>query len=160
LTAKNRRKTGQPGKHQSGRKIKKRLRLNHIHAVMNAIAHIHTKPPWLTKQGLVAGGAAAIPVAGGLLLGIRLRFHHHAPQQLAIRLAFHQQAADELGGNDLSGAGEEALAGSGAGDQRATGTQAGGESQALRQWGEETCLRIKREYQRSEWSGVSQINSH
>jgi len=46
-------------------------------------------------------------VAGGLLLGIRLRFHHHAPQQLAIGLAFHQQAADELGGNNLSGAGEK-----------------------------------------------------
>jgi len=46
-------------------------------------------------------------VAGGLLLGIRLRFHHHTPQQLAIRLAFHQQAADELGCNLLGGAGEE-----------------------------------------------------
>jgi len=48
-------------------------------------------------------------VAGGLLLGIRLRFHHHAPQQLASGLAFHQQAADELGGNDLGRAGEEGL---------------------------------------------------
>jgi len=46
-------------------------------------------------------------VAGGLLLGIRLRFHNHAPQQLHIRLAFHQQAADQLGGNELGGAGEE-----------------------------------------------------
>jgi len=77
--------------------------------VVNAIAHIHIKPPRLTKQGFVAGGAAAVAVAGGLLLGIRLRFHHHAPQQLAIRLAFHQQAADERGGDDLGGAGEEAL---------------------------------------------------
>jgi len=48
-------------------------------------------------------------VAGGLLLRIRLRFHNHAPQKLAIRLAPHQQAADELGGDDLSGAGEEGL---------------------------------------------------
>jgi hypothetical protein len=48
-------------------------------------------------------------VAGGLLLGIGLRFHDHAPQQLATLLAFHQQAADELGGDDLRGAGEEAL---------------------------------------------------
>jgi len=68
LTAKNRRKTGQPGKHQSGRKIKKRLRLNHIHAVVNAIAHNHIKPPRLPKQRFIAGGAAAIPVAGGLSL--------------------------------------------------------------------------------------------
>jgi len=48
-------------------------------------------------------------VAGGLLLGIRLRFHDDAPQQLATFLALHQQAADELGGNLLSGVGEEGL---------------------------------------------------
>jgi len=48
-------------------------------------------------------------VAGGLLLGIRLRFHNHTPQKLATFLALHQQAANELGGNNLSGAGEEAL---------------------------------------------------
>jgi len=77
--------------------------------VVNAIAHIHIETPRLTKQGFVAGGAAAVAVAGGLLLGIRLRFHHHAPQQLAIGLAFHQQAADELGGNELGGASEEGL---------------------------------------------------
>jgi len=46
-------------------------------------------------------------VAGGLLLGIRLRFHHHAPEQLTLGLALHQQAADELGSDDLSGVGEE-----------------------------------------------------
>ena len=45
-------------------------------------------------------------MAGGVLLGIRLRFHNHAPQQAAVHLALHQQAADELGGDDLSGAGE------------------------------------------------------
>jgi len=48
-------------------------------------------------------------VAGGLLLGIRLRFHNHTPQQLATFLAFHQQAADQLGGDHLGGAGEEGL---------------------------------------------------
>ena len=48
-------------------------------------------------------------MASGILLGIRLRFHNHAPQQLAIGLALHQQAADELGGNLLGGAGEEGL---------------------------------------------------
>ena len=63
------------------------------------------KPPWLTKERFVAGGAAA----GGVVLGIRLRFHHHTPKQLAIRLAFHQQAADEVGGNLLGGAAEEGL---------------------------------------------------
>jgi len=66
---------------------------------VNAVAHIHIKPPRLTKQGFVAGGAAVIPVAGGLFLGIRLRFHNHTPEQLAIRLALQQQAADELGGD-------------------------------------------------------------
>ena len=76
---------------------------------MNAIAHINVKSPRLTKQGLVAGGAAAVAVAGGVALAIRLRFHNHAPQQLAIGLALHQQAADELGGNQLGGAGEEGL---------------------------------------------------
>ena len=50
-----------------------------------------------------------MPVACGLALAIRLRFHNHAPQQLAIRLAFHQQAANELGGDLLGGAGEEGL---------------------------------------------------
>ena len=77
--------------------------------MVNAIADIHTETPRLTKQGFVAGGAAAIPVAGGLLLGIRLRFHHHAPQQLPSGLAFHQQAADELGCNLLGGADEKGL---------------------------------------------------
>jgi len=48
-------------------------------------------------------------VAGGVVLRIRLRFHNHAPQQLAIRLALHQQAADQLGGNELGGAGKEGL---------------------------------------------------
>ena len=46
-------------------------------------------------------------MAGRFLLGIRLRFHNHAPQQLATLLARHQQAADQLGGDLLGGAGEE-----------------------------------------------------
>jgi len=65
--------------------------------------------PWVPKQRFVAGSAAAVAVAGGLLLGIRLRFHNHTPQQLASFLAFHHKAADELGGNHLGGAGEEGL---------------------------------------------------
>ena len=75
--------------------------------MVNAIAQIDIKPPRLTKQGFVARGAAAVAVAGGVVLLIRLRFHNHAPQQLAIRLASHQQAADELGGKLLCGAAEE-----------------------------------------------------
>jgi hypothetical protein len=50
-----------------------------------------------------------MPVASGLALAIRLRFHNHAPEQPAIRLAFYQQAADDLRGDDLGGAGEEGL---------------------------------------------------
>lgn len=46
-------------------------------------------------------------MAGRLLLRIRLRFHDHAPQKLAIGLAFHQQATDELGSDALSGTGKE-----------------------------------------------------
>ena len=75
--------------------------------MVNAIAHIHIKPPWLTKERLVARGAAAVAVASGVVLGIRLRFHHHAPEQAAVLLAFHQQAADELGSDQLGRAGEE-----------------------------------------------------
>ena len=76
---------------------------------LNAIAHIGIKPPRLAKQGFVAGGAAAVAVAGGLLLGIRFRFHNHAPQQLHSGLALHQQAADEVGGDLLRGAAEEGV---------------------------------------------------
>jgi hypothetical protein len=40
-------------------------------------------------------------------LAIGLRVHKYAAQQLAIRMALHQQAADQLGGDDLNRAGEE-----------------------------------------------------
>jgi len=76
---------------------------------MNAITHLHIETPRLPKERLVAGGAAAVAVAGGIVLRIRLRFHNHTPQQLAIGLAFHQQATDELRGDLLRGAGEEGL---------------------------------------------------
>ena len=82
---------------------------HHIDAVVNAIAQIDIKPPRLPKQRVVAGGAAAVAVAGGVVLRIRLRFHNHAPQQLPSGLALHQQAADEVGGDLLGGAGEEGL---------------------------------------------------
>ena len=48
-------------------------------------------------------------MAGRVVLRIRLRFHNHAPKQLARGLALHQQAADELGGKLLGGAGEEGV---------------------------------------------------
>jgi len=77
--------------------------------VVNAIAHIDIETPRLTKQRFVAWSAAAIAVTGGVVLGIRLRFHKHTPKQAAVPLALHQQAADELGGDQLGGAGEEGL---------------------------------------------------
>jgi hypothetical protein len=77
--------------------------------VVNAIAHIHIKPPRRTKQGFIAGAAVPMTVAGGLRLALHLRFHNHAPQQLAIGLALHQQAADEVGCHVFCGAGEEGL---------------------------------------------------
>ncbi len=40
---------------------------------------------------------------------IRLRFHNHAPQHLACGLPFHKQAADEVWGDHLGGAGEEGV---------------------------------------------------
>jgi len=77
--------------------------------VVNAVAHIDIKTPRLPKEGFIAGSAAAVAVTGGVVLGIRLGFHNHAPQQFAIGLALHHQAADELGGNNLSETGEEGL---------------------------------------------------
>ena len=76
-------------------------------AVVDAIAHVDIKPPRLTKQGFVARGPAAMAMASRFTLAIGLRFHNHAPEQLAIPLAPHQQAADQLGGNLLCGAAEE-----------------------------------------------------
>ena len=77
--------------------------------MVNAVAHIHIKTPWLPKQRFVAGGAAAIGVAGEVVLGICLRFHHHTPEQAAVCLAFHQPAANQLRGNDLRWTAEEGV---------------------------------------------------
>lgn len=46
-------------------------------------------------------------MAGRLLLGIRLGFHNHAPEQAVALLAFHQQATNQVGGDQLGGAAEE-----------------------------------------------------
>ncbi len=48
-------------------------------------------------------------MAGGVVLGIRLGFHNHAPKKLATFLALHQQAANQLGGDDFGGTGKEGL---------------------------------------------------
>ncbi len=77
--------------------------------MVNAVAHIDVKAPRLTKERLVAGGAAAVAVAGGVVLGIRLRFHHHTPEQGVVCLAFHQPAANQRRGNDLGRTAEEGV---------------------------------------------------
>ena len=48
-------------------------------------------------------------MTGGIVLGIGLCFHDHAPQQTSIRLAFHQPAANQLRGNDLRWTAEEGV---------------------------------------------------
>ena len=46
-------------------------------------------------------------MAGRVVLGIRLGFHNHSPEQPSIGLAFHQPATDQLRTHDLSGARKE-----------------------------------------------------
>ena len=48
-------------------------------------------------------------MTSGVVLGIRLRFHHHTPEQAAVCLAFQQPAANQLRGNDLRWTAEEGL---------------------------------------------------
>ena len=48
-------------------------------------------------------------MTSGIVLGIGLCFHNHAPQQASVVLAFHQPAANQLRGNDLRWAAEEGL---------------------------------------------------
>ena len=48
-------------------------------------------------------------MTSGIVLGIGLCFHNHAPQQTSIRLAFHQPAANQLRGNDLRWTAEESV---------------------------------------------------
>lgn len=69
--------------------------------MVDAIADIDVKTLWLTKERFVAGGAAAIAVAGGVVPGIRLLYHHQTPEQAAVCLTFHQPATNQRRGNDL-----------------------------------------------------------
>ena len=48
-------------------------------------------------------------MTSGVVLGIRLRLHNHAPEQAAVVLALHQQTADEVGGDQLGRACKESL---------------------------------------------------
>jgi hypothetical protein len=41
---------------------------HHIHAVVNAIAHMHIEAPWFSKQRFIACSTAAIAVAGRFIL--------------------------------------------------------------------------------------------
>ena len=75
--------------------------------MVNAVTDVDVETHWLTKRGLGAGGAAAAAVAGEVVLGIRLGFHHHPAEQAAVLLAFHQQATDEVVGAQLGRSSEE-----------------------------------------------------
>ena len=46
-------------------------------------------------------------MTSGVVLGIRLCFHHHTPEQAAVCLTFHQPAANQLRSNDLRWTAEE-----------------------------------------------------
>ena len=80
-----------------------------IDAVVNAIGQIDIPVSRRTKEGVVALGATAEAMTGRFLLRISLGFYNYAPQQLAAFLAFHQPAANQVGSDHLSGAGEKAL---------------------------------------------------
>ena len=80
-----------------------------LHAVVDAIADIHIKPPWLTEQGFVLRRTAAVTVTSGIVLGIGLGFNDHAPEQAAVVLAFHQPAAHQIGADNFCRAAEEGL---------------------------------------------------
>ena len=48
-------------------------------------------------------------MTGGIVLGIGLCFHNHAPKQHAVVLAFHQPAAHQIGTHDFRWTAEEGL---------------------------------------------------
>ena len=48
-------------------------------------------------------------MTGGIVLGIGLCFHDHAPEQAAVVLAFHQPATHQIRGNDLRWTAEEGV---------------------------------------------------
>ena len=78
-------------------------------AMVEAVAHIHIKAPRLTEQGFVLERPLPITMGSVIAPGILLRFNNHAPEQVAVLLAFHQPAANQLRGNQLGRAAEEAV---------------------------------------------------
>ena len=80
---------------------------DHVHAVVDAVTDIDIKAPWRTKQGFVLGCPPPITVTSGVVLGIRLCFHNHAPKQGAVVLAFHKAAPHQVRTHLLCGAAEE-----------------------------------------------------
>ena len=74
-----------------------------------------TLPPWGNAADQRVAQATSLKDAGLDATKVEeldaeaRRLPEYAPQQLTIWLAFHQQAADQLGGNLLGGAGEEGL---------------------------------------------------
>ena len=76
--------------------------------MVDAIADIYIRPPWLTEQGFVLGHPAPITMKSGIVLGKSLGFNDHAPEQAAVVLAFHQPAAHQIGGNQLGRLSEKA----------------------------------------------------
>lgn len=79
-----------------------------IHAVVNALAHIHIETAWLIEERFLSRVAAAATLTGGGVLGIHLVFHSRARQQRSVEYAFDQQAANEVKGNQLGEAGKNA----------------------------------------------------
>ena len=77
--------------------------------MVDAIADIHIETTRQSKQRFVARRPPPITMTGGVVLGIRLGFHNHAPEQAAIVLAFHQPAAHQIRSDDFSGAAEEGM---------------------------------------------------
>lgn len=83
------------------------LHYGSLHAVVDAIAHIHVKMTWRPKQRFVLGGAAAISMASGFVLGIGLRFNNHTPKQAESAIAIAKEAGFSLTSEELVSLGEE-----------------------------------------------------
>ena len=81
---------------------------DHVDAVVDAIAAVDVELARRTKQGLVAGTAPAVAVAGRVVLGVGLCLNNHSPQQRTAGLAADQQATDQLRGHHFGRAAEEA----------------------------------------------------
>ena len=77
--------------------------------MVDAVTDIDIKAPWRTKQRFVLGRPPPVTVTSGVVLGIRLRFHHHTQKQAAVCLAFDQPAADQVRSYDFCWTAEEGV---------------------------------------------------